>query len=99
MERGSPEEAYRLMRAVRSLAFNRTLQPLVVDRIVRAESKIRGYLLTHDLEATRLGAYLVEMDEDGDLHLSRLAVDDWQQMKLPSLDGSERLIRDGDGER
>jgi hypothetical protein len=86
MERESPDERYRLMRAIRSLAYNRELQPLVDARIERAESRIRGYLLTRDLPAVRLGAYLVEMDEAGDLRLSRLSVDEWQQMMLLNLE-------------
>ena len=79
---------YRLMRAVRSLAYNRELKPLVEGRIERAESKIRGYLLTNSLTATRIGPYQVEMNEEGDIAYSRLLVDEWEQLPLPQVTGS-----------
>ena len=66
MEREGPEVMVRLMRSIRSLAYNRELQPLVEDRIERAESSLRGYLLINGLAATRVGFYQVEMDEEGD---------------------------------
>ena len=90
MERERPDEVYRLMRAIRSLSYNRGLQPLVEGRIERAESKLRGYLLKQNLTATRVGPYEVEMDEEGDISLSRLPVDDgWEQLSLPRLVSSQ----------
>ena len=88
MEREGLEVVVRLMRSIRSLAYNRELQPLVEDRIERAEANLRGYLLTNGLAATRVGPYQVEMDEEGDIFLARLPGDDWQQLPLPQLDGS-----------
>jgi hypothetical protein len=88
MEREGPEVMVRLMRSIRSLAYNRELKPLVEDRIERAEASLRGYLLTNGLAATRVGPYQVEMDEEGDISLTRLPVDDWQQLPLPQLNGS-----------
>ncbi len=90
MEREAPSDIYRMMRAIRSLAYNRELQPLVEGRIERAESKIRGYLLTNSLTATRIGPYQVEINEEGDIDYSRLPVDDnWQQLSLPQVTGSQ----------
>ena len=88
MEREGPEVMVRLMRSIRSLAYNRELQPLVEDRIERAEANLRGYLLTNGLAATRVGPYQVDMDEEGGISLARLPGDDWQQLPLPQLDGS-----------
>ena len=86
MERERPNEMVRLMRAIRSLAYNRELQPLVEGRIERAESKLRGYLIRQDLTATRIGPYEVEMDGDGEILLSRLPMDDgWEQLSLPRM--------------
>ena len=66
----------RLMRSIRSLAYNRELQPLVEDRIERAEANLRGYLLTNGLAATRVGPYQVDMDEEncGACHGANAAV-------------------------
>jgi hypothetical protein len=89
MERERPNEMVRLMRAIRSLAYNRELQPLVEGRIERAESKLRGYLIRQNLTVTRIGPYEVELDGEGDILLSRLPMDDgWEQLSLPRLDSS-----------
>ena len=86
MERERPDEVVRLMRAIRSLAYNRGLKPLVEERIERAESKLRGYLLRQNSTAERIGSYEVEMDEDGEISLSLLPVDDgWNQLALPQI--------------
>ena len=74
--------------AIRSLAYNRELQPLVEDKIERAEASIRGYLLVNGVATARVGPYQVDMDEEGDISLTRLPVDDWQQMPLSQLGGS-----------
>ena len=89
MEREGPEVAVRLMRSIRSLAYNRVLQPLVEDRIERSEASLRGYLLINGLTATRVGPYQVDMDEEGGISLKRLPVDDWQQLPMPKLNSSE----------
>ncbi len=89
MEREGPEVMIRLIRSIRSLAYNRKLQPLVEDRIERAEASLRGYLLTNGLAATRVGPYQVDMDEEGGISLARQPGDDWQQLTLSQLDGSQ----------
>jgi hypothetical protein len=86
MEREGAAEAYRLMRAVRSLAYNRKLKPVIEGRIERAEAKVRGYMMVNGLSSSRIGAFEVELDEDGDLSLTRLQSDDWQQLSLPRVD-------------
>lgn len=85
MEREATAETFRLMRAVRSLAYNRELKPVIEGRIERAETNIRGYMLANSLRTTQIGAFEVEMDEDGDLALSRLPMDEWEQMPLPRV--------------
>ena len=85
MEREAAAEAYRLMRAVRSLAYNRELRPVIEGRIERAEAKVRRHMMVNGLSATRIGAFEVEMDEEGDLSLTRLQLDEWQQLSLPRV--------------
>lgn len=84
MEREGVQETLRLMRSIRSLAYNRELQPQVEKRIERAEASIRGYLLKQSLMTTQIGPYEVKLDEEGDISLTRRPVDDdWQQLSLP----------------
>lgn len=89
MEREGTEVTTRLMRAVRSLVYNRKMKPVIEGRIERAEAKIRSYLLSHDLTSSRLGSFQVDMDEMGELNIEQLPVDDWQQMKLQEVSGHE----------
>lgn len=90
MEREPPEVARQLMRAARSLNYNRELQPLVEERIERAEGKLRGYLLARGLTRLRLGAFEVEIDEEGAIDIERMPLDDnWRQMPL-SVGNHER---------
>ena len=89
MEREGPEVMVRLIRSIRSLAYNRKLQPLVEDRIERAEASLRGYMSTNGLAATRVGPYQVDMDEEGGISLALQPGDDWQQLPLSQLDGSQ----------
>lgn len=94
MEREAPSDKYRVMRAVRSLAYNRELNPVIVGRIERAEAKVRGYMLVNGLTSTRIGAFQVEMDEDGDLALSRLQMDEWQQLSLTRVTDLQRSVEE-----
>ena len=94
MEREAPAERYRVMRAVRSLAYNRELKPVIDGRIERAEAKVRGYMLASDQTTTRIGAFQVDIDEDGDLALTRLQMDDWQQLSLPRVTESHRDVEE-----
>jgi hypothetical protein len=83
MEREPPEVARRLMRACRSLTYNRDLQPLIEERIERAEGTLRGHLLAKDVTSVRLGPYQVEIRAEGSIELEQIDVDGWQQMPLP----------------
>ena len=76
---------YRVMRAARSLAYNRALKPVIVGRIERAETKVRGFMLANGLTSTRIGAFQIDMDDDGDLKLERLQMDEWQQLSIPRV--------------
>ena len=90
MEREPPVEKYRVMRAIRSLAYNRELKPVIDGRIERAETKVRGFMLVNGLTSTRIGAFQIDMDEDGDLELERLQMDEWQQLSIPRVNELQR---------
>jgi len=82
MEREGPESTIRLLRAIRSLAYNRRLQPLVEQRIERAEATIRSHLILQGTAEIQIAPYEVQASEDDDIQLTRLSVDEWQQMPL-----------------
>ena len=82
MGKEAPADRYHVMRATRSLAYNRELKPVIVGRIERAEATIRGYLLGQGLASTQIGAYEIAMDEEGDISYTRISTDDWQQLEL-----------------
>lgn len=85
MEREGPETTIRLVRAIRSLAYNRRLQPLVEDRIERAEATIRNYLLLQDTTEAQIGPYEMKVDREGEIEVSQLAQDGWRQMQLLTI--------------
>jgi hypothetical protein len=70
MERELQVDRYRILRAVRSLAYNREMKPVIEGRIERAEAKVRGFMMINGLSSSRIGAFKVIMDEDGDISLN-----------------------------
>jgi hypothetical protein len=74
------------MKAVRSLAWNQMVLPIIQARLERAESIVRSQLLLSGQEALRIGPYEVTLGQDEELTLTRLEVDGWQQLRLPELD-------------
>lgn len=86
MEREPGVDERRLMRAVRSLAWNRKILPVIEERLERAEKQLRSYLYIQGRKSIRAGVYQVELDEEENVHLTRLPVDDWQQLRLMDED-------------
>ena len=99
MEREGLESTVRVLRAIRSLAYNRRLQPLVEERIERAEATIRSHLILQGTAETQIGPYEVQTNEHDEIRITRLAVDEWQQMPLSirkdsfDPDGEEGMVR------
>lgn len=74
------------LRAVRSLAWNRQLLPIVQRRLDRAENIVRSQLLIHGGESIAAGPFGVSLNEDQEVDLSWQGGDDWQQLHLPDFD-------------
>ena len=72
------------IRAIRSLAWNRALLPIIEDRIFRAEQLILAYLTIQGTTQACLGAFEVEL-EDETIRITQLQTDDWAQMPLPRV--------------
>ena len=99
MEREGPESTIRLLRAIRSLAYNRHLQPLVEERIARAEATIRSHLILSGTAETQIGPYEIQANDNNEIQITRLSVDEWQQMPLSineenlDPDGEQGMVR------
>jgi len=73
MERKGPDPTDRLLRATRSLAFNRKLRPLVEQSIAHAEKTIRSHFLLHELTELQIGSYQVRMSASDEIQLTFLS--------------------------
>lgn len=93
MEREQPIATPDLMRSVRSLAWNRSLRPIIEDRVERAEQQIRGFLLVHGIMAMRVGIFRVVLAENGDLQLERLPTTEWHQPHLSEAQNAPNLCQ------
>ena len=99
MEREGPESTIRMLRAIRSLAYNRRLQPLVEERIERAEATIRSHLILHGKAEVQIGPYEAQTNDNDEIQITRLSVDEWQQMPLSirkenfDPDGEQGMVR------
>ena len=82
MEREGLESTVRVLRAIRSLAYNRRLQPLVEERIERAEATIRSHLILRGTAEAQIGPYGIQTNEDYEIRITRLSIDKWQQIPL-----------------
>jgi len=80
------EGAKVFLRAVRSLAWNRQLLPIIQERLNRAESIVRSQLLIRGGESIAAGPFGVSLNEDQEIDLSWQGGDDWQQLHLPDFD-------------
>jgi hypothetical protein len=69
--------------------------PVIEDRLERAESQLRSYLYVQGRRSVRAGVYQVELDEEENVHLTRLPVDDWQQLQLLE-EGLNDMTADGE---
>ena len=76
MERNGPDSTDRLLRATRSLAFNRKLLPLVEKSINHAEKTIRTHLLLNNLTELQIGSYQVRLNTSDEVQLTLLSDSD-----------------------
>ena len=74
------------LRAVRSLAWNRQLLPVIQERYNRAEDIVRSRLLVRGGESLHVGPYEVSLTEDQDIGLTWNGDDEWRQLQLPDFD-------------
>jgi len=70
------------MRAVRSLAWNRLLLPLIQARLERAERVVRSQLFLMGEACLQVGPYEISRNQDEEIALTWQASDDWQQLHL-----------------
>lgn len=78
------KEALQAFRAVRSYTHNLALKPEVEERLEKARSRLKSYLLLHGVNALRLGNYQVELIE-GELRITLLPSQGWEQPALRGL--------------
>ena len=78
MERNGPDSTDRLLRATRSLAFNRKLRPLIEQSITHAEKTIRNHFILHKLTELQIGSYQVRMSASDEIHLTLHSDEDLQ---------------------
>ena len=72
-----------LLRAVRSLTWNRLMLPLIQARLERAERIVRSQLFLVGEEHLQVGPYGVTLNQNGEIELTWQANNDWQQLHLP----------------
>lgn len=82
---------YRLIRAARSLAYNRQYLPVISGRLERAEDKIRTYLLMAGVSEKDIGPLSVEMDPNGYIDVTFNTLDGWEQLSIPTDDFTHEL--------
>lgn len=84
-----PGPTIREVRAIRSLLYNRLLLEVVQRRIEKAEVIILSYLLLQGEAGAQIGPYLVEVDADHRIDVTRIAEDDgWHQPYFPEMETS-----------
>lgn len=83
MEREGVEDTARVLRAIRSLVYNRRILPIIERRIFQAETTIRAHLLVRNSTENQVGPYQVEVDEEDDIRVTQTAFDEWNQLELP----------------
>jgi hypothetical protein len=82
-----PRPTIREVRAIRSLLYNRLLLEVVQRRIEKAEVIILSYLLIQGETGAQIGPYLVEVDADHGIGVTRIADDDgWHQPYFPEME-------------
>lgn len=74
------------LRAVRSLAWNRQMLPIIQARYNRAEDIVRNRLLVRGEERIHVGPYEISLTEDQDIDLTWNGDDEWKQLHLPDFD-------------
>ena len=46
-------------------------------------------MLVNNLTSTRIGVFQINLNEENEISLSRLAIDNWQQLSLPQVSALE----------
>ena len=64
------------------------------ERIERAEATIRSHLILQGTAETQIGPYEIQTNDNDEIQITRLSVDEWQQMPL-SID-EDNFDPDGD---
>ena len=91
------KERERVVRAARSYVYNRDLKPKVEERLAKASSRMESYLLRNATESACLGRYRVEL-VDGELSVSELPPEGWEQLEMGGFDGDKRIGGGLDGQ-
>ena len=72
------------LRAARSYAHNHELKPKVEERLEKAESQLRSYLLREGVDSLRLGAFQVALQGD-QLVVTRVEAEGWEQLEIQEM--------------
>lgn len=83
MEREGVEDTARVLRAIRSLVYNRRILPIIERRIFQAETTIRAHLLVRNSTDDQIGPYQVELVEGDNIRVTQSSFDEWSQIPLP----------------
>jgi hypothetical protein len=78
------KERMQALRAARSYRYNHELRPKVEDRLARAESELRSYLLREGVEELRLGAFQVSLHDD-ELVVTKARPEGWEQLEIAEM--------------
>ena len=71
----------RLIRAIRSLEYNRTLKTKAEERAQKAEATVKTHLELLETATAKVGGYQVEII-DGEVKVTYLPQDGYQQLRL-----------------
>ena len=82
-----PKPTIREVRAARSLLYNRLLLEMVQRRIEKAEAIVLSYLLTQEDTSAQIGPYLIEMDANDEINVTKTEDEDgWFQLYFSNLE-------------
>ncbi|MBC7236234.1 MAG: hypothetical protein H5T69_10345 [Chloroflexi bacterium] len=76
------KEHEQALRAVRSYERNRRLIPKVEERLQKARGILEAFLLRSGQDQARLGDYQIERKENGDLAITKLPPEGWEQLEF-----------------
>lgn len=79
------KEAEKAIRAARSYERNAQLAPKIEERLDRARSMLRSYMLLSGETIIHLGGYQIALLEDGSLSVTRLPPEGWEQLEMEMI--------------